>query len=252
MMTGLLSPRTARCLHLAVLVFAAPFAEAANFQVAPLRLSFEPEQRAVSLTLTNNEAKPVVVEVKVFLWEQVDGVDKLTPTTDLVLTPPLAEVAGNSSQLIRIGRRSTVKAGATERTYRVALQEIIPAGEAAKAGLHFALRLTLPIFIVPKVADDAVIAPQAQWTVTSSPKGELVIALHNAGATHLQLIGFDLLGADNTVRAHQGDMTYVLAGQTRRYAFKTSGPLPAPGTIFTLKANTDAGDQVARVAFAKP
>jgi hypothetical protein len=33
---------------------------------------------------------------------------------------------------------------------------------------------------------------------------------------------------------------------------KHPGPLPSPGTVLTIKAKTDAGDQVARVAFARP
>jgi fimbrial chaperone protein len=239
-------------LHLVVLLGTASIAQAANFQVLPLRLSFAPDQRALSLSLSNIDIQPVVIEARAFLWEQIDGVDTLTPTTDLVITPPLAEVPANGRQLIRVGRRATVKAGPIERSYRVMLQEVVPTTESARSGLRFSLRLSLPVFITPKLEDDVLARATPEWSATPGPMGELEVALRNSGTAHLQVAGFEVAGADDEPPAQQSSMTYVLAGQTRRYLLKPTGPLPVAGTLLTIKASTDAGDQVARVAFAQP
>lgn len=251
-MSGSSIQRTARWFHLAVLLCAAPSAAAANFTVAPVRMEFAPEQRAVAITLNNSDAKKVVVEARVYLWEQVDGQDKLTPSSDLIVTPALAEVPANSAQLIRVGRRTQVRAGPVERTYRVVLQEVVPSAEAAPSGITFALRMSLPAFIAPVLPEKEFARPKPEWSARTGPKGELLVTLRNAGTKRVQVIGVEAEGGDGKPLGAFEPMFYVLAGQARTLTLKPSGPLPAAGTVLTLKAHTDAGDQVASVALTKP
>lgn len=243
--------RTARCLHLAVLLLASPVATAANFNVSPIRLEFAPQQRAAAVTLTNNEDKPVVVEVRGFLWTQKDGKDELTPTTDLVISPPLIEIGAKGTQVIRVGRRAQVVAGAVEKTYRMTLLEVVPAEESKKAGLHFALRINMPIFIAPALPDDARAASKPEWSATTTPAGELAINLRNSGNRRLQVLNLAVEDSKAKPVASQDGMFYVLAGQTRRVVLKPK-PMPSVGSALTIKTTIDAGDHVARVTLIKP
>lgn len=243
--------RTARCLHLAVLLLASPVATAANFNVSPIRLEFAPDQRAIAVTLTNNEDRPVVVETRGFLWTQKDGKDVLTPTTDLVISPPLIEVGAKGTQVIRVGRRATVAAGPVEKTYRMTLLEVVPAEEAKKPGLHFNLRINMPIFIAPRLPRDARAEAKPEWSAVTTPTGELAINLSNAGNRRLQALSLAVEDSNGKPVASQDGMFYVLAGQSRRVLLKPKA-LPAPGSALTVKANIDAGDHVARVTLIKP
>lgn len=251
-MNGSSIQRTARWTHLAVLLLATPFAAAANFTVAPVRLEFAPDQRAVAITLNNADSKKVVVEARVFLWEQVEGQDKLTPSADLIVTPALAEVPANSAQLIRVGRRSQVQAGPVEKTYRVVLQEVVPSAEAAQSGITFALRMSLPAFIAPKLDERSIARAVPAWTLKAGKPGELLATVSNSGTKRLQIIGVEAAGADGKPRAATDQMFYVLAGKQRSIALKAKAALPVSGTVLTLKANTDAGEQVASVPLTNP
>jgi fimbrial chaperone protein len=243
--------RTARCLHLAVLLLASPAALAANFNVAPIKLEMGADQRAIAVTVTNGDAKPVVIEAHAFVWSQKDGKDELTATTDLVISPPLIEIAPNSTQVIRVGRRAAVTAGPVERTYRLTLQEIVPAAEAAKPGVHFSLRISMPIFIAPKLPSEQVLA-RPEWTAAPAPGGELALTLRNSGNRRLQTMTVAVEDAAGKKLADKDGMFYVLAGQSSRMVLKPKVPLPPLGASLTVKANIDAGDHVARVTLAKP
>jgi fimbrial chaperone protein len=244
--------RTARCLHLAVLLSVSPVATAANFNVSPIKLEMGADQRAIAVTLSNSDAKPVVIEARAFVWSQADSKDVLTPTTDLIISPPLIEIPPNGTQVIRVGRRAAVVAGPLEKTYRMTLLEVVPAAEAAKPGVHFALRISMPIFIAPKLAGDAQALARPEWTATTAPEGELALTLRNSGNRRLQVTSLAVEDAADKALAGKDGMFYVLAGQSIRTLLKPKAPLPAVGAALTVKANLDAGDHVARVTLAKP
>jgi fimbrial chaperone protein len=239
-------------LHLAVLLLAAPNALAANFNVSPIKLEFASEQRAVAVTLANGGETPVVIEAHAFVWTQVDGKDVLTPTNDLVISPPLVEIGPAGTQVVRVGRRASLVAGPVEKTYRMTLQEIVPATEAAKPGVHFSLRINMPIFIAPKLAGDTQALARAEWTATAAPGGDLALTLRNSGNRRLQTTRVAVADAAGKPLADKDGMFYVLAGQSSRIVLKPKAPLPAAGSALTVKANIDAGDEVARVTLAKP
>lgn len=244
--------RTARCMHLAVLLLASPAALAANFNVSPVRLEFTPDQRAIAVTLTNGDDRPVVVETRAFLWTQAMGKDVLTPTTDLVITPPLVEVPPNGVQVIRVGRRSQVIAGAVEKTYRMMLQEVVPAAESAKPGLHFALRISMPIFIAPRLARDVRPAWTADWTAAPTADGQLALALHNGGNRRLQVTQVAVEDEAKRPLAKHDGMFYVLAGQSHALTLKPGAKLPPLGAPLAIKSTIESGDHLARVTLAKP
>lgn len=243
--------QTARCLHLAVLLLAAPSALAANFNVSPIRLEFTPDQRALAVTLTNNDDRPVVVQASGFVWVQKESKDELIPTNDLVISPPLVEIGAKGTQVIRVGRRASVTAGAVEKTYRLKLLEVIPAEEAKKQGLHFALEISMPVFIAPRLSGDARAAANLEWAATNTPAGELIVSLRNSGNRRTQALNLVVEDAKGKQVASHDGMFYVLAGQTRQVVLKPK-LMPSSGSALTIKTNLDAADHVARVTLVKP
>ena len=88
-------------------------AEAASLTVAPTRVEFLGNDQASAVTLQNNAAEPVMVQVQTFAWPDGPATAELVPTRDLIAVPPVFEIAGNGRQIIRVALRSPCQARAT-------------------------------------------------------------------------------------------------------------------------------------------
>ncbi|MEO8739511.1 MAG: fimbria/pilus periplasmic chaperone, partial [Casimicrobiaceae bacterium] len=72
--------RAAFCLCLAGISM---LASAGSFQVTPIRLEFSGQQRTAALTVRNDSAEPLVVQIELADWSQRDSQDVYADTTDL-------------------------------------------------------------------------------------------------------------------------------------------------------------------------
>src|SRR5688572_5464633 len=88
-----------------VLVASAPAVTQTTYSIDPLLVELNAENRNAVLTLTNTSAKELRFEIKAFTWDQTppDGAMKLTPTTDVVIFPPLVTMKPRSTQRVRVG-----------------------------------------------------------------------------------------------------------------------------------------------------
>lgn len=78
---------------------------------------------AATFTLHNEGTSPLNAQIRVFRWSQVNGEEKLEPTTDVVASPPIAALAPKTDYTIRIVRVSKQPV-ATGETYRLFVDEI--------------------------------------------------------------------------------------------------------------------------------
>src|SRR5262252_7315701 len=103
----------------AAAAIAAAVSAQSTFSVDPLLIRLDGQTTNAVMTITNPTAKDISFEIKAFAWDQAppDGTMQLTPTTELVVFPPLAAVKARSTQRIRIG--TTLGPGAVEKSYRV-------------------------------------------------------------------------------------------------------------------------------------
>jgi len=97
--------RAAICL---VLLALAGQASAASLQVAPTMLTLQANQNADGLWLSNSGRAPVQVQLRVFRWTQVDGEERLEPTRDLVISPPMQTLPPGQRQLVRLIRTNPI------------------------------------------------------------------------------------------------------------------------------------------------
>jgi P pilus assembly chaperone PapD len=72
---------------------AAPALAGASMQIAPILLDLQAPAAASTIDLTNQAPQPASIQVRVFAWTQVDGKEGLTPTNDVVASPPFATIA---------------------------------------------------------------------------------------------------------------------------------------------------------------
>lgn len=225
----------AALLALAVVVSA----HAASFTATPVRLNLPPGANSTSLSLQNTADQPVLVQAEVMAWSQRNGEDVLAPSQDLVVSPPIFTVGPGASQIVRIGLLQRPQSE-REITYRLFLQEVPQPRGPGEQGISVALRLGLPVFVLPKGGA----SPQLSWSARLE-SGAVHVAVKNAGNGHAQIVECRLQDEDGKLIAEQTLGVYVLAGQTRSWTMKAS---PAwQGGKLTVTAKTSAGDVVAQI-----
>ncbi|CAN7781660.1 molecular chaperone [Variovorax sp. LjRoot175] len=233
-------------------------ANGASLQVVPTSLTLQARQNADGLWLSNTGSQPLHAQVRVYRWTQVDGEDRLEPTRDLTVSPPMLQVPAGERQLVRVIRLGPPPMGA-EASYRLIVDELpVPAsapaegsaaadGRATKhSGLQFVLRYSLPVFLLPATprAPGAVgpaetaLQPDLQIRlVRTGEQTQLEVA--NDGPAHAQiedLVLVDAAGERQTVRA--GLAGYVLPGQRRRWNLPvTLHPSASASGVFKARVN---------------
>jgi len=219
-------------LILLLATFAMRSAKAANLQISPVSISFKAAQTATGVTLQNFGDQPLHGQVRVFVWDQKDGADVLTPATDLVASPPIMEVAAGTTQTVRLVRRNGA-AGPIEQSYRILIDEI-PRADGAASGVAIQLQYSVPVFIAPL---DAAAAPRLTWTLKKID-GAWHLEARNDGALHAQ-IGATLLrnAKGKEFQLGTGLLGYALPNRTRRWRLPEGAAAllgPAAGQVTVL------------------
>jgi fimbrial chaperone protein len=145
----------------AALALAGAGAGAASLQISPVMITLRAGQGASGLNMQNMGETPVYGQVRVYLWQQKDGDDVLTPTQDVVASPPIIQIGPKNTQVIRLVRRSE-QLPASELSYRILIDEIPREDNTPASGVDIRLRYSIPMFVLP--ADERG-APALAWSV---------------------------------------------------------------------------------------
>jgi fimbrial chaperone protein len=181
-------------------------------------------------------------------WSQEEGDDVFTPSREVLANPPIFTVPAGGSQLIRVGLRRAPDAQ-RELTYRIFLQELPPPPSPDFQGAKMLMRVSLPVFVLPKVTAK----PVLRWHAVRTSDGALKISLTNSGNAHIQIANFSLsLPGSAKPWIIQKTSSYVLPGLSRDWILPANKENPAPlrGATLQLIAQTDAGEFEAKVLIA--
>jgi fimbrial chaperone protein len=226
----------------ASVLFCAPTL-ASTFNITPIRVQLGAGHRTEALTLTNVEDAPVVVQVRVVSWSQKDGVEKLEDTHELLSTPPVLQIAGNSQQIIRVALRRDPDR-AQELTYRVIFEEVPQAAPQEFSGLRVALHLSVPIFVAPT---QGAANPQVAWQSRWLANGQLEVAATNSGTGHLQVTDFEAQFPGSLMPLRGVTSKYVLPGSRISWILTPPADAVRQGVI-PIRGHSDQGDFSADVA----
>lgn len=217
---------------------------AASLQISPVMVDLQSNENATGITLRNPGDHPLYGQVRVFKWNQTDTADTLTPTQDLIASPPLIQIAPHGEQLVRLVRQATAPA-TTEQNYRVLIDEI-PQPETAEAnGVTIRLRYSVPVFVEPA---GAVGKPELSWHLLRDAQGWLLRAT-NAGSRRGQISAVKLITASNkTYTISKGLLGYALAGRTRQWRIDPGQGADLHGAL-KIRANVNALPSEAPVTF---
>jgi fimbrial chaperone protein len=208
-------------------------ASAQSLTVLPVSIQMAPGQMATSLTLINQGTAETSVQIRAYAWSQKDGKDTLTPSTDVLTSPPIATIPPGTTHVVRLVLRKP--AVGQEAAYRILLDQI--PGPSAPGTVRIALRLSIPIFAEP--TGRAV--PHMQYHVERNA-GQSFLVATNDGGHHESIRNIALTTSDGGAVKTDNRMTpYVLAGATKRWSIDGSTNLPAAGGSLKLNALADAG-----------
>lgn len=217
----------------------APTVSAGSFVANPIKLTVPSGAFSTSLSLENPGDQPVLVQAEVMSWSQREGKDVLTPTREVVVSPPIFTLAAGGRQIVRVGLLSAPQSTLRESAYRLFLQEVAQPPKPGEQGISVALRLSLPLFVLPSGGAEA--KPMLR---TRAGDGHVHLVVENAGNVHVQtLAGRVSVDGKPLMEQHLGG--YVLAGQTRSWSFPVRESVR--GGRVRVVVETSAGEIVAEV-----
>ncbi len=236
-------PALARTVTALMLTFAAAgTAAAGTFSIAPVRIELQGAQRTAVLTVHNDAAAPLLIQVSTLAWTQTGGEESYTATHELLATPPVFTLPPNGEQIVRVALRREPDA-TRELDYRLVLAEVPQPVDKNFTGLRVALRLSLPLFVKPAAPAASALSWHAQWQAD----GKLAVSASNGGQAHLQVSDFTLhiAGTEQSVRGAVS--RYVLPGST--VSWKLDAPAGvARDAAITVHGSSDQGEFQADVA----
>lgn len=205
---------------------------AGSFDVSPVRAELSATQRVAALTVRNSGHASAVIQLQATNWTQQDNHDVLTPTDELLATPPIFTLAPGASQVVRVGSRRASDAN-VELAYRLSLQEVPPPADPSFQGLRVALRISLPVFFAPTVPA----RPKLTWQATRVEGGKLRLSVRNEGAAHSHLTGLTVASRAAAVRVPIPDANvYVLPSTSHTWLIDAKA---APGESLHIDAHDD-------------
>lgn len=240
--------RSIRCAAFAAALLTGSLAHGASLQISPVSIAFQPGQNAAGIQLQNNGDAPLYGQVRVYAWDQRDGADVLTPTNQLVASPPVIEIAPNSTQTVRLVRRAGAQGGAAaggaEQTYRILIDEL-PRDDAQQGNVAIRLQYSVPAFVLPA---DSQAAPKLAWN-TFQRGGNWHLRAHNAGALHAQIGATSVRIGERAVVLSKGLLGYALPGRSREWQLppEVAAGMPAP---LAIEAMVNTRPQSASAAVA--
>jgi len=202
-----------------------PAAQASDIRVAPVVLDPLPGARTTSLTLTNDENRPVRVQLRVMKWSMENGREQLTPTDDVVASPPFATLSPQQQYLVRVVRTAKTPPRG-EETYRVLVDEVPEPGDVRPGTVNLVVRQSIPAFFSDLAHRD----PDVAWSVQNGRDGATLVG-RNSGNRRMRVADLSIDTAGRQVYFQQGLVGYVLAGSELRVPLAMQEALPADGRL---------------------
>ncbi len=222
--------------------FASGIASAGGLQVSPVTLSLTQAERAGIFTISNNSETPMNAQARVFKWTQTaEDEYVLEPTNDLVVSPPIMQLAPGVPQELRVIR--TQASSANEQQYRLILDQLPntaaaePVKDSAgkvKKGITILIRHNIPVFL--NSTDRPVV--QLQWRAEAAGKDKTRISMKNSSAHRAQIARIWLEKGDKTTELSAGLTGYALPGSTLVREFNIPlAQIQATGAVLKARIN---------------
>lgn len=190
-------------------------AHAGSFRISPVRVHMHTGQSSAVLRIKNNTDSAAVFQLSGFSWSQKSGKPVLTPTRELLATPPIFKLSGGAEQIVRVGLRAPRDAR-REHTYRLMVTQVPSKQKSGFTGLTINLRFSIPVFIAPAKGNAE---PRLKWHLHKLENDKIKLSVVNNGTAHARLSSLSLGNSahgPSRIKVPLGH-PYVLAGTHRSW-----------------------------------
>lgn len=210
-----------------------------QLQAGPTLVELAPGTVAGRLILSNTGDAPVAAQVRAYVWSQVDGDDRLSPASDLALSPAIVKIAPGASQIVRVVRQGPPPTG-KDLTYRVVVDQLPLPEDEESSGLNLRMRYVVPVYARSAKAS----APQ----LACSLSGQHLVC-DNAGGQAAQFGASRLIDGHGKVAVlSPGLLGYVLPGARRQWQLQAQS---LSNLTAELRLETQLNGQAAAVPVSR-
>lgn len=117
---------------------------ASTLRVAPTSVEIPHGQTASTVRIWNSDREPLRVQVRVFRSTTKGGEEVLSPTNDVVASPPITTLVPGSENLIRIVRVSKQPVSGGE-TYRLLVDQLPDPKKLKQGEVKILIRHAIPV-----------------------------------------------------------------------------------------------------------
>jgi chaperone protein EcpD len=214
----------------------------ASVVIGGTRVVYPAQDKEVTIKLTNEGAKPAMVQV----WLD-DGDEKSTPDTARVpftVSPPIFRMDPTKGQSVRVVYTQEALATDKETLFWVNVLEVPPKAAASddRNLLQFAFRTRIKLFFRPQgLAGDVTGAPEKlTWQLQPSTVGKgMTLQVSNPTSYHVNFAAVGVRLGDKDIAQGEGGM--VTPGATARFALPTLDRAPTGDAKATFSIITDFG-----------
>jgi len=207
---------------------------AAELSINPVLLDLVAPAAASVLTLRVS-GEDATIQVRVMRWTEVGGKELLTPTGDVVASPPIVKVTPNADYVIRIVRVAPQPV-VGEESYRVLVDQLPNLAHQSGQAVKILIRQSIPVFFQsPDLAP-----PKVSWSLVRQ-NGMAVLRATNAGYERLRIASLKLHDAAGTVSFGDGLNGYVLAHSSMDWVLPQAASRLGTNEPVTVSAVSDRG-----------
>ena len=210
-------------------------AAAHGLTVSPVLVELSPARRVSSITLSNPGDRAVSFQTQTLAWSHSDGIDRYEDTSEIVVVPPIADIAAGGSQIFRVMARAPKSA--QERAYRLIFEDvsevIAPAASSNETSINIRVNHNLPVFIAAEGKPQSRLRAGACVAPLDPKRG--CVRLENDGNRYAQVKALTI--ESGTWRQQIQASSRVLAGAWRQWTFEVPDNVTGP-----LKVTADTRD----------
>ena len=205
---------------------------AGSISVSPTTLDLVTSGEAgSSVTVTNSSTAPANIQARVLRWTQVDGKDRLDPTEEVAVSPPIIQIPPGADQVIRIVRLSQ-RPIVGEEAYRLLVDELPSSARLPATNVHLVVRQSIPVFFR---SPEAAIEPLS-FEFSRGGNATRAVGI-NRGEAHQKITSLTIKDGHDIVRySKSGLVGYVLG----RSSFAWNAPAMGAGPA-SVQGRTEHG-----------
>jgi fimbrial chaperone protein len=212
--------------------------------IAPVIVELPATARLATVSVTNTSGRAVRYQTEVLAWTQRDGADQHEPSRELLVVPPIADVAPGATQIFRIAPR--LRGASGERAYRFVIEDITDASDDGGLSVALRLRHSLPVFVAAAGVAGAGAAPRVMLGPCAKQASPGCVRVSNAGDRHVAIAALRLDGAGWHADVRPG-AARVLAGSWMEWLAEVPADAAHPVSV---RVSSSVGPLAA--AFARP